>query len=196
MKKLLSAAVVLIALFVGCSNQENNITGPTKNANQFSDVTINSNLKTSDPLPVQFATTTQSIDGSIGGTIILQQNVLSSEGQIVQVNAQFEVAAGAFPGTQSISMTANVDNGCVTFFPHMDFNQTCYLNFGFQNLNLANLGFLPGDKKAQFVYFNDSGTIDPIENMGVTIIYNKGNIKVVKGKIDHFSRYGFVRNSL
>ena len=29
MKKLISIAAVLMVLFVGCSNQENNVTGPT-----------------------------------------------------------------------------------------------------------------------------------------------------------------------
>jgi hypothetical protein len=172
---------------VGCSNQENNVTGPTTNDTQFSKVTL------SDPLPIQFATTIKAIDGSIGGKITMVQNVLSSEGRIVQVNSEFEVTAGAFVGIQNITMTVDADNGCVSFSPHMNFSQTCFLNFGLQNMNLANLGFVKGDKKAEFVYFNDYGTIDPVANMGVNVIYGKGNIQVQKGRINHFSRYGFVR---
>jgi len=188
MKQLLSITAIFLMFFVGCSNNENNITDPTANFDH-----LGKDASTSSTLPIQFATTAKAIDGSVGGELEIQQNVLSSEGRIVEVHSLFEIPAGAFAGTQNITMTVNADNGCISFYPHMNFSQTCFLNYGLYNINLANLGFQKSDKRANFVYFNDSGTIDPITNMGVTIGYKTGSLTVNKAQLTHFSRYGFIR---
>ena len=90
-------------------------------------------------------------------------------------------------------MLVDVDNGCISFFPHLNFSKICYLNYQLKYMNLDYIGFTKSDKKASFVYFNDSGTIDPVLNMGVILNYQNGSLRVQSAEITHFSRYGFIR---
>ena len=60
-------------------------------------------------------------------------------------------------------------------------------------MNLDNLGFTKSDKKVDFVYFNDLGAIEPITNMGASLNYQNGSLRVISAEINHFSRYGFIR---
>jgi len=199
MKHLLSITAVLVKFFVGCSNQENNITGPgTNSVNQLSKESkiltdLSSTRLISNLLPFQLTTITQVIDGTLGGTVSFVQKVMSSEGREVQVEACFKIPKLAFTGTKNITMTVNVDNGTISFFSHMIFNNTCLLDFRLSNMNLAHLGFVPQDTKAEFVFFNDEGGIETVQSLGVKLDYSTGYIKVQTVKINHFSRYGFVR---
>lgn len=201
MKRLLSIITMFLMIFVGCSNQENSITGPTtaefdqngKISKVLSTLDVETIRTPQNVIATKFVTITKVINGVTGGLISLNQDVYNTERNIVHVNANFQIPTGAFIGTQSIVMTVDVDNGSISFFPHMSFLQSCKLDYELQNMNLTNLGFTASDKRAEFVYFNDNGNIDQIENLGVTLNYNKGLLSVAKAKIDHFSRYGFMR---
>ena len=129
MKKLLSIIAVFLMFLVGCSNQENSITSPvSSDGGQFDKPTITTlELTTVKEAVTNLVTTTKAIDGAIGGKLFFEQEVLSSEGRIVYAYSEFIVSPGAFEGTQTITMTVDVDNGSVSFYPHMNFNQTCYL---------------------------------------------------------------------
>ena len=142
------------------------------------------------------ATVTKEITGEVGGTISLSQNILSSQGQAVQVTADFEIPANAFAGTQNFTMKVDVDSGSISFFPHITFNKSCKLNFRLTKMELANIGIKPYDLTAKFVYFDESGSIQNIPNMGVQVFYYLGYIAVYNAKIDHFSRYGFIRKEI
>jgi hypothetical protein len=192
-KKILSITAIFLMFFVGCSNNESNISGPPTNDNQLSKNRLELTNLISDPLPIKYVITNKEIDGTKGGLLSFEQDALNSEGTVVHVYAEFEVSPGAFVGTQTISMTADVDNGSIYFYPHMNFSQTCYLNYGLSNMNLVNLGFKKSDKKAYFVYIDDSGTIEPIDNMGVSLNFRNGSLKVNSADISHFSRYAFLR---
>jgi hypothetical protein len=195
MKGFLSIVGILLIFVLGCSNQENSITSPiSSNTEQFDKVTLQTlDLNTVDEIVNKLATTTKIIDGTLGGTISLVQNVVNSEGREVQVDACFRITPGAFNGTQSITMRVDVNNGSVSFFPQMVFNRSCLLNFSLSNMNLANIGFTPDDKKAKFVYFGDDGTNEPVNCSLIFMDYSKGSIRVHTALINHFSRYGFVR---
>ncbi len=142
MKKLLSITSIILMFFVGCSNPENSITSPT-----YSDTPLSGSIHleslTSTTIKeevISSATITKLIDGTLGGKVALTQKVYSSEGRLVEVNSEFEVTAGAFIGTQNITMSVNVDNGCVSFYPEMTFKQTCYLNYAFQEHEFGKSG--------------------------------------------------------
>ena len=75
----------------------------------------------------------------------------------------------------------------------MTFLHSCKLDFEVQNVNLTSLGFTSEDRLVQFVYFSDSGSIEPIESLESKIDFSSGFLKTKQAKIDHFSRYGFFR---
>ena len=184
MKQLISIAAVLMVLFVGCS-KDVNINSPIESPTH-SEVT---------EIDTSTVSRVKEIDGTIGGVLSIDQNVVSSEGRIVNVKAQFQVSPGAFTGSQTISMTADANTGCLTFFPEMNFNQYCKLDYEIKNIDLTNLGFTQSTSAAYFVYFHDSGLIIPVLNNGVTVNFNEGKLKVKSAIIFHFSRYGFIRSA-
>lgn len=203
MKKLLSIAVIFLMFFVGCSN-EVNINSPIENqANGEGTEKVLINLdalnapEEADPeIDTSTVSNVKVINGTTGGEISVIRNVVNSSGEIVQINAKFNVTPGAFSGIQTISMKVNVDSAFVTFSPAMNFNQYCKLDIEFRNVNLANLGYTPSTPSAYFVYFDNWGMIWPNINGGVTYDYNQGVLKVTSAKIYHFSRYGFVRSAV
>jgi hypothetical protein len=188
MKKFISIIALIFLFFVGCTSNENNISDPTPNDNHLSKIKI-----TSTTIPYQYITKTKVIDGAVGGLIYFEEDAYNSQGDVVSVYAEFEVEPGAFLGTETISMTVDVDNGSLEFYPHMSFNQMCWLDYGLSNMNLTNIGFEFSDKKAYFVFIDDSGLIEPIDNLAVTLNVRRGTLKVINAKINHFSRYAFVR---
>ena len=132
MKKLISITAIFLTFFVGCSNQENSITSPiSTDGDQFAKPQIldAATLTTVKEATTNLVTTTKVINGTIGGKLFVEQEVLNSEGRIVYTYSEFIVSAGAFDGTETITMTINVDKATVSFYPHMNFNQTCYLNY-------------------------------------------------------------------
>lgn len=190
MKKLLSIIIIFLMFLVGCSNESSNIVAPVEQSSQQLSKESLLNLL---PLSNILGTVTKTINGLLGGIIQLEQNILDSDGRVINAKAKFEVEPGAFLGIQTITMQVNADNGSIYFYPHMDFNKNCKLNFKLRNVNLSKLGFTSSDTKAEFVFFNENGGTEPIENLGVKLNYGNGEIEVNNAKIEHFSRYGFVR---
>ncbi len=195
MKKLVTITAIFLMFLVGCSNQENSIVSPNStNVEQSAQVDLNDQTMTKvDETVIESGTVNKIIDGAAGGTISLKQNILSKDGQVVQVNADFEIPAKAFDGTQNITVTVDADSGRISFFPHMTFKKSCKLNFELKKVNLANMGIKPFDITAKFVYFDDSGSVVPVQNYGVLMFYWLGYVSVIDAKLDHFSRYGFIR---
>lgn len=139
------------------------------------------------------ASITQNIDGVMGGIIEYNRGIINAEGKVVQVDARLEIPANAFIGNRNISMNVNVDSGYISFSPNLDFNVPCDLNFGLMNMDLIKLGFTSSANIANFVYIDDAGAIFPVINQGIIYDFDNGILKVNSAKIDHFSRYGFVR---
>ncbi|NWF90179.1 MAG: hypothetical protein HXY50_12055 [Ignavibacteriaceae bacterium] len=197
MKRLFVFAVLITIFLFGCSNQENEITNPAlPNTQQFAKPkTTTTNLNLISELESNAAEVTKIIDGKKGDTIHLNQFAKDSEGRVVEVDACFKVLPGAFSGTIRITMSFNADNGCISFLPSMVFDKSCSLDYRISNCNFAKLGFTPEDKKAYFVFFGNDGSIQPVNNSLVIMNQDKGELKVNKAKIDHFSRYGFFRKA-
>lgn len=192
MKKLLTIATIFLLFFIGCSDQNNTITEPSQSTEQLSKIRLGSDIIL-PVLPTKILTITDVVIGAIGGIIKLESEVLNSDGKLISTFSELTIPAGAFEGTEKISLIVNVDDATISFYPHMNFKRTCYLNFHVKNLNLYKLGFKPTDKRVNFVYFDDSGSIEPITNAGTYINFPSGLLKVESAEINHFSRYGFVR---
>lgn len=142
MKYLLSITAIFLMFFIGCS-KDVNINSPIESdAAQI----LNKGGNPSN-LPLRFVSISKEINGATGGMLSINQNALSSEGRVIEVDAQFQLQSGAFVGTQVISMTVDVDSGTVKFSPHMDFNLKCFFNYSLHNMNLANLGFTSSDTR-------------------------------------------------
>ena len=169
MKKLISITAIFLMFLVGCS-KEVNINSPIENQTTsegtekiFGEYFALEAPKEADPeIDTSTVSQVKIINGTIGGVLSIDQNVVSSDGRIVHVNAQFQVSPGAFTGTQTISMTADANTGCLTFSPQMNFNQYCKLDYEVKNINLTNLGFTQNTPNALFVYFSDFGPIFPV----------------------------------
>ena len=166
MKQLLSITAIFLMFLVGCS-KDVNINSPIENQTTiegtekiFEEFFALDAPEEADPATdTSTVSKVKEIDGTIGGILSIDQNVVSSDGRIVHVKAQFQVSPGAFTGNQTISMTADVDSGYLTFSPQMNFNQYCKLDYEIKNIDLTNLGFTQNTSAAYFVYFHNSGLI-------------------------------------
>jgi hypothetical protein len=184
-RNVLILLALFVTVFIGCSNNENNITAPI--SEQILEKSNSANL------PLGFVSITQEIHGSFGGNISIKQEALNSEGQSVSIDAYLRLHKGAFEGTENITMIINVDDATITFLPQMNFNNSCRLNVRLKNLNLEALGYDKKDKKVDFVYFDDLGGTESVPNSGTFINFANGLLRVHSAEINHFSRYGFLR---
>ncbi|MFI5236886.1 MAG: hypothetical protein ACHQLA_02990, partial [Ignavibacteriales bacterium] len=122
MKTLLIFVVTIGALLVGCE------------AN--SDLSINSLVKTIEnsspnsfeyeliPLPEKSVvwedsvfTVSDVIDGSNGGRLILEKYYISNLGDSIIIEADLNIPAGAFNGTETISMVVDNQYATIHFYP-------------------------------------------------------------------------------
>jgi hypothetical protein len=189
MKKLVSLMVICLTFFVGCSNQENSITGPK--ADGFEKESAPNTLS-SDNTVSTTSSVAQLINGAIGGWIKLSANYVDLQGRTIKVDASLFIPQGSFVGTKTITMTADFSNASVEFYPSMQFNKWLSLNVQFLGLPLNQMGY-SSNSKVDFVYFGDDGRIYPLMSKSVLMNHSQGSLKVSNGWLNHFSRYGFVR---
>ncbi len=104
---------------------------------------------------------------------------------------KFKVKKHSFEGKVAITMWVDENNAAVWFTPHMVFNKPTELDLKFEGLDLEQLNLIEGDY--DFVFINDNDSIEEIDHNGVKVKENKGKISVKKAKLNHFSRYAFVR---
>ena len=177
--------------FLGCSdNFENTIvTAPTKTDN----LTKNGVL-TSDPEfnPISPLFASKLIDGAIGGRIILDTTYINSEERLIKVYARLNFPAGSFQGTIEFGMAPNDGDLSVQFSPEMAFDKIVTLDLVFTGIDLNAFGYTTNGK-VDFVYLDDNGDIELIENQRSAVNVHHDRISVRGGKLNHFSRYGWVR---
>jgi hypothetical protein len=188
MKKLVGMIVIYLTFFVGCSNHENSITEPISD-NFLTESNSNTNLqKYTDPT----AEVSQVVNGTNGGTIVLSRNIITKDGRSITLDASLYFPQGSFNGIKTITMKANWFDGSIEFYPCMQFSKWLSLDLKYQGLQLTEMGYDFNDK-VDFVYFSDYGNIYPLISKTASILFQQGTLKVNNGKINHFSRYGFIR---
>jgi hypothetical protein len=135
-------------------------------------------------------TMSQTIDGSVGGRLILDKYYMSENGDSILVKVDLRIPADAFQGTKTITITVDQTDAAVHFYPAMVFADTLRLFQSFEGLNLD--GYSTGT--IDFVYIRDDGTAELLKKNGTQIILPQGIMRVQNAKLNHFSRYGWVRS--
>lgn len=135
------------------------------------------------------------IDGVSGGEINIDTVLVDALGHTLSISARLKIDSNSFNDVKMIRMIANSNDASIQFFPEMTFNKPVKLNLLYSGIDLANLGF-EWNSKAEFVYINNNGEIEPVQNNFCTINWPQQSLQVSNAKLLHFSRYVFVRKSL
>jgi hypothetical protein len=189
MKINLIILLAVIVLLIGCDTSTDLTVNPAEN---------NSNTQVFEliPLPKKSAlwmdsvfTISQVIDGSVGGRIVMANYYISETGDSVEFEVDLTIPAGAFQGSETITITIDSDSAAVNFYPEMVFADTLQLFQSFEGLNLENMQTGTID----FVFINDDGSIELIKKNGTQIVVPQGILRVQNAKLLHFSRYGWIR---
>ena len=132
------------------------------------------------------------INGSSGDELTLTQSYVNTAGRNISISAHLYILPNAYTGVKEITMIVDAGDASVRFFPETVFNRDIKLDLTFTGLDLHNLGFTTSGN-ADFVYFNDNGTIEAITNAGSTVDISQSVLRVQGAKLYHFSRYGWIR---
>ena len=138
---------------------------------------------------------TKRINGKKGGSIKLKESYTAPDGHKVKIDVDLKIKKNSFTGVKEITMTVDDVYAAVSFSPHMVFNKPVELKAKFEGINLEELYLTNGDY--DFVYIDENGDIELVEHDRIDVDENKGKIKFHgrkgKAKLNHFSRYAFVR---
>ena len=134
-------------------------------------------------------TMSKEIDGSVGGRMIMEKYYIAEDGDSIIIKADLRIPAGAFQGTEVITMTVDDENAYIHFFPSMIFNNTLRLFQSFEGLHLEN--YQTGT--IDFVFIRDDGSVELIKKNGLQVVVPQGIVRVQNAKLLHFSRYGWIR---
>ena len=187
MKQLLSIAAVLMVLFVGCS-KDVNINSPVQDqvTEEFVTRTVPEGLGVN-----AIYTVSKVIDGSKGGLITYGDYNQAISGNTQQVYAACYFPAGAFVGTQTITMTLDTRRCTGTFSPAMTFNKPVSFSALFTGVGLSTYT----QSQYTFVYYDKSGKKYVISSSYLYFDPVKGVLGVLNAQLPHFSRYGFLRKA-
>jgi hypothetical protein len=191
MKTILTVLMAAIVFLFGCDTSSDLTVNPAED---------NSNTQVFKliPLPKKSAlwmdsvfTISQLIDGSVGGRIIMANYYISETGDSVEFEVDLRIPAGAFQGSETITITVDSDSAAVHFYPEMVFSEELRLFQSFEGLNLEYMQTGTID----FVYMCNDGSIELIKKNGTQIVVPQGIVRVQNAKLLHFSRYGWIRKS-
>ena len=180
MKKLLTLSLFSFLIFFGCNENLDNtiVSTPTPTS---SEKIIDSQLYASEL-----------IDGEIGGWLILNERYINGEGRQISVYGRVRILPGSYQGVINIEMFLNTEDISIQLYPEMTFARDVRLDLWYSGVGLQAIGYTSsGD--VDFVYFDDKGDIEIIENNNSTVDLRKDKIQVNNAKLYHFSRYGWIR---
>ena len=191
MKFFGSLLLVLFSfILLSCENAENSIS--------TQDTSLNISLISSKPniIPTQDGfEISQFIDGNQGGTIAFDTIYVNNEGDSIQIQTCLLFLPKSFIGIKEIKMIPDLSSGSIQFAPEMFFDKPAFLDLSYKGVDLAQLGF-DSNAKIDFVYKDDNGGVEYILNNECKINWEKQSMYVQKAKLQHFSRYVFVRKCL
>lgn len=134
---------------------------------------------------------TETIDGSKGGQININEHYVTEDGDSVIIIVKLKVKKDCFSGNVDITMTVDDVYTAVMFTPEMVFNKPVELDVKYKGLNPDQLNLTSGNY--EFLYIDDDGNTEIIPSNGVIVKQEVGEISVKKAKLNHFSRYAFGR---
>jgi len=195
MKTVLWGVLIILIFILGCEDTSN-IVDPIDTS-----VSVNYNKITIYdyeliPLPPKSAlwsdsifTISEVIDGDVGGRMIMEKYYIASNGDSITIFADLRIPAGAFTGTETISITVDDEYAAIQFLPSMVFAKKLRLFQSFRGLDLSNYS----NATLDFVFIDDEGNVELIKKNGIQVNLPQGFVRVQNAKILHFSRYGWIR---
>ena len=182
MKIILTTLLLFAFFFLGCADTP---ISPVKNddhAYQFIKLPKKSGMSVETIFSV-----IETINGEVGGTIWLNESYVAADGHTVYIDIKLKVKPDSFTGNVDFTITADDEFAAVQFSPAMVFNKPVELDMKFEGIDL---NFTAGDY--DFVFIDDDGNIEVVTFNAIHVKESQGKISVIKAKLHHFSRYGFV----
>jgi len=128
------------------------------------------------------------IDGQSGGEIEFDYEFVTSEGNTISIWAKLNIPNGAFDGVEEIWMIVNNEFGTISFYPHIVFNEPADFDATYTGIDLSGIN----PNSVDFIFQNYDGSPEQITYDEITTMISEGKLELIKAKIPHFSRYGFV----
>ncbi|MBT8386921.1 MAG: hypothetical protein KJO12_05870 [Ignavibacteria bacterium] len=178
MKHIIILALISVLFFFGCNDNIDNTIVSTQ-ANMEKE--IGSGYYVSEL-----------VDGEIGGWVTINDYYINTQGEQITLYLRLRFLPGSFQGTQNIEMVLNPEDASIQFYPEMTFARDVRMDLWYQGIDLQAMGYTTSGA-VDFVYFDENGNIELIENSKSTADLRKNKIQVLNAKLTHFSRYGWIR---
>ncbi|MFB3056150.1 MAG: hypothetical protein ACE1ZQ_03175 [Ignavibacteriaceae bacterium] len=195
MKYLIPLALLATLLLFACGDKSISPIEPDNHSDQLIKLQPKAGFSVGKTFSIS-----KKINGDKGGTIKLKKSYFAEDGHKVKIDVKFKVKKHSFEGKVDIRMTVNVNNASVMFTPHMIFNKRASLEVKFEGIDLEKLDRMDHEKSERgptgeydFVFIDHDGNIETIDHDRIKVDERKGKIQVKKAKLDHFSRYAFIR---
>jgi hypothetical protein len=190
MKVTLTTLLFSALLLVGCADEPLSPLESDNHSYQLIKLPPRSGLS----VETQFSAT-KTIDGDKGGTIKLKKSYIAEDGRRVKIDVKLKVKKHSFTGNVDITMTVDNVYAAIWFTPHMVFDKPVELKAKFEGIDLEELSLTTG--YYDFVYIQNNGDIELVEHDQIDVDEKKGKIKFHgkkgKAKLNHFSRYAFIK---
>lgn len=187
MKKLVTISIVLTIFYFGCSNPVENQIDPVNQDNSYLSKVDESIINTY-PLEL-FAE--KAINGTTGGSVELNGQFVNAYGDVVNVDAKLTIPSNSFFGVKVISIRTDRFKPALIFEPASFFYNKLKLDCKFTGVDVERFGLADG--RTDFVYMMDNYNYEVIKSDGLTIDVEGKKAEVKGAKLEHFSRYGFIR---
>lgn len=195
MKLLLSGLIITVLIFSACEKVDDPITGPNELHKSISD-TFGTDYYDIIPLPgksIGFLdstfTVTKVINGLLGGVITLDRTYISEDSTLVTMLVDVVIQPLSFWGKKKIILRIDDTTATVHCEPGMTFQRPLLMLQTFTGLDLSEYE----TEDIDFVYINDDGNIEDVDNLGIIVVKPLGSVTVISANLWHFSRYGWVR---
>ena len=185
MKYFFNYLIISFGLLIFSCSENNELNSPDLNKAQ-------SNPTGLDTISDEIFSVSNKINGVVGGEILLDTSLVNIFGELVNVNARLKIDSNSFFGTYDIRMVPDLENASIQFHPHLIFDKPLKLSLTYTGINLTRLGYT-WNTKANFVYISDNGTVEQVKFGFCTINWPQQKLTVSNAKLDHFSRYSFIR---
>lgn len=194
--KIISFILLALILLEGCDSSFDEIVNPTGNNSQTTELeNYNYDViklpKRSVSWMDSIFSMSKNIDGTVGGKMLMEKFYISEDGDSVFIEADLTIPKGAFQGVKTITMTVDTQNATVQFFPEMVFNKALKLSQYFKGINLDDYP----NGTIDFYYILNDESVELIEKNGIQVVHPQGLLRVLNAKLQHFSRYGWIRKS-
>jgi hypothetical protein len=133
---------------------------------------------------------TKVINGFFGGEIEINHSFETSDGDTITIWARLNFPQRSFNGVEEISMIINNEIGTISFYPHMVFNIPAGFNLKYTGLDLSGID----PHLVDFIFQNYDGKTEQINYDEIIVDVDMGVLRLVKGRLNHFSRYGWIRD--